>query len=54
MFNGKMNAIMKKIIFSLMAVSALFACQKESFIDAPQAETVTFTANFDGADNKVF
>lgn len=52
MFNGKMNAIMKKIIFSLMAVSALFACQKESLIDAPQAETVTFTANFDGADTK--
>ena len=43
---------MKKIIFSLMAVSALFACQKESFIDAPQAETVTLTANFDGADTK--
>ena len=53
MSNGKIDAIMKKIIFSLMAVSALFACQKESFIDGPQAETITFTANFDGADTKI-
>ena len=52
MCNGKNEAIMKKIILSLMAVSALFACQKESFTEPSAEATVTFTATVDGADTK--
>ena len=43
---------MKKIIFSLMAVSALFACQKESFTEPSAEATVTFTAYVDAAGTK--
>lgn len=52
MYNSKNEKIMKKIILSIMAVSALFACQKEALVETPQAETVTFTAFVDGADTK--
>lgn len=53
MCNSKNEKIMKKIIFSIMAVSALFACQKENLVKTPEAqETVTFTAYVDGADTK--
>jgi len=43
---------MKKIILSIMAVSALFACQKEIPVETPQTEAVRFTAFVDGADTK--
>lgn len=43
---------MKKILISLMALSAIFACQKETLTETPQTATVTFTANADGADTK--
>lgn len=52
MYNSKNEKIMKKIILSIMAVSALFACQKEIPVETPQAETVTFKAFVDGADTK--
>ena len=43
---------MKKILISLMALSAIFACQKETLTETPQTATVTFTADADGADTK--
>ena len=52
MCNSKNEKIMKKIIFSIMAVAALFACQKENFEENAPGETVTVTANVDGADTK--
>ena len=52
MYNSKNEKIMKKIIFSIMSVSALFACQKENFEENVPVETVTVTANVDGADTK--
>ena len=52
MCNSKYEKIMKKIILSIMAVSALFACQKEIPVETPQTEAVTFKAYVDGADTK--
>lgn len=53
MCNSKNEMIMKKIIFSIMAVAALFACQKETApVDDNAAEKVSFTAYVDGADTK--
>ena len=52
MYNSKNEKIMKKIIFSIMAVSSLFACQKENFEENVPVETVTVIANLDGADTK--
>ena len=45
--------IMKKLIFTTMAISALFlsvSCQKENVNDAPKGEGVVFTAYVDGVD----
>lgn len=52
MCNSKYEKIMKKIILSIMAVSALFACQKEIPVETPRTEAVTFKAYVDGADTK--
>ena len=52
MCNSKYEKIMKKIFLSIMAVSALFACQKEIPVETPQTEAVTFKAYVDGADTK--
>lgn len=52
MCNSKNEKIMKKIIFSIMALAALFACQKENFEENAPGETVTVIANVDGADTK--
>lgn len=53
MCNSKNEKNMKKIILSIMAVSALFACQKETVpVDDSAAEKVSFTAYVDGADTK--
>lgn len=52
MCNSKNEKIMKKIIFSIMAVAALFACQKENLEKNAPVETVTVTASVDGADTK--
>ena len=44
---------MKKLIFTTMAISALFlsvSCQKENVNDAPKGEGVVFTAYVDGVD----
>ena len=44
---------MKKLIFTTMAISALFlsvSCQKENANDAPKGEGVVFTAYVDGVD----
>ena len=44
---------MKKLIFTTMAISALFlsvSCQKENVNDAPKEEGVVFTAYVDGVD----
>ena len=51
-YNKKMK-IMKKLIFTTMAISALFlsvSCQKENVNDAPNGEGVVFTAYVDGVD----
>lgn len=51
-YNKKMK-IMKKLIFTTMAISALFlsvSCQKENVNDAPKGEGVVFTAYVDGVD----
>ena len=51
-YNKKMK-IMKKLIFTTMAISALFlsvSCQKENANDAPKGEGVVFTAYVDGVD----
>ena len=51
-YNKKMK-IMKKLIFTTMAISALFlsvSCQKENANDAPKGEGVVFTAYVDGGD----
>lgn len=45
--------IMKKLIFTTMAISALFlsvSCQKENVNDAPKGKGVVFTAYVDGVD----
>ena len=45
--------IMKKLIFTTMAISALFlsvSCQKDNVNDAPKGEGVVFTAYVDGVD----
>lgn len=45
--------IMKKLIFTTVAISALFlsvSCQKENANDAPKGEGVVFTAYVDGVD----
>ncbi|MDD7010393.1 MAG: hypothetical protein SPH70_05915 [Candidatus Cryptobacteroides sp.] len=44
---------MKKLIFTTMAISALFlsvSCQKDNVNDAPKGEGVVFTAYVDGVD----
>ena len=51
-YNKKMK-IMKKLIFTTVAISALFlsvSCQKENVNDAPKGEGVVFTAYVDGVD----
>lgn len=51
-YNKKIK-IMKKLIFTTMAISALFlsvSCQKENVNDAPKGEGVVFTAYVDGVD----
>lgn len=51
-YNKKMK-IMKKLIFTTMAISALFlsvSCQKDNVNDAPKGEGVVFTAYVDGVD----
>ena len=51
-YNKKMK-IMKKLIFTTMAISALFlsvSCQKENVNDAPKGKGVVFTAYVDGVD----
>ena len=51
-YNKEMK-IMKKLIFTTMAISALFlsvSCQKENVNDAPKGEGVVFTAYVDGVD----
>ena len=51
-YNKKMK-IMKKLIFTTMAISALFlsvSCQKENVKDAPKGKGVVFTAYVDGVD----
>ena len=51
-YNKKMK-IMKKLIFTTMAISALFlsvSCQKENVNDAPKGEGAVFTAYVDGVD----
>lgn len=51
-YNKKMK-IMKKLIFTTMAISALFlsvSCQKENVNDAPKGKAVAFTAYVDGVD----
>ena len=51
-YNKEMK-IMKKLIFTTMAISALFlsvSCQKENVNDAPKGKGVVFTAYVDGVD----
>lgn len=51
-YNKKMK-IMKKLIFTTVAISALFlsvSCQKENVNDAPKGKGVVFTAYVDGVD----